>query len=300
MSLVQSILSFAIGDKDAERAVPPTGFTVRLTVFSAGVMAFLVVFALALSMAAGRLAERWGDELARSATVRISAPQAQLAAQTQAALAVLQTTDGIANARALTEDEQRDLLAPWFGATLSLDALPLPQIIEIVEDAGGFDAAGLRLRLSGEVPGAVLDDHARWRAPLVAAAGSLRVLGWLSILLIAAATGAMVTLAAGAALAANAQVIAVMRLVGAQDDYIARAFVRRFTLRAFGGAAVGTALGMLGVLLLPSASIEGGFLTGLGFQGAGWIAPLFIPVLAAMVAFAATRMAARSTLKDLS
>jgi cell division transport system permease protein len=54
---------------------------------------------------------------------------------------------------------------------------------------------------------------------------------------------AMITLAANAALAANAQVIGVLRLVGARDTYIARAFVRRFTLRALTGAAAGAAGG---------------------------------------------------------
>lgn len=296
----QSLLDFAIGDAQAEKAVPPTGFTVRLTIFSAAAMAFLVVFALALSLASGRLASRWSDELARSATVRISAPSEQMAAQTEAALNVLRTTSGIAEAKALSLDEQRALLAPWFGPELPLDALPLPQLIEIIEAPGGFDAAGLRLRLSGEVPGAVLDDHARWRKPLVAAAGSLRLLGWLAIALIALTTGAMITLAANAALAANAQVIAVLRLVGAKDSYIARAFVRRFTLRALGGAAAGTALGALAVMILPSASEEGGFLTGLGLQGAQWLLLIFIPILAACVAFLATRFAARNTLRNLT
>ncbi|MEN8892372.1 cell division protein FtsX [Planktotalea arctica] len=300
MSAFQSILDFAIGDAQAERAVPPTGFTVRLTVFSAGAMAFLVVFALALSLAAGRLADRWSDELARSATVRISAPSEQMAAQTEAALNVLRTTQGVQSARALNLQEQRDLLAPWFGPELALETLPLPQMIEVIETAQGFDGDGLRLRLAGEVPGAVLDNHARWRAPLVAAAGSLRLLGWLSILLIVLATGAMITLAANAALAANAQVIAVMRLVGARDSYIAQAFMRRFTLRALGGAGVGTLLGALALMLLPSASLEGGFLTGLGFQGAHWLLLLLIPVLAGVVAFIATRLAARNTLRSLT
>lgn len=300
MSALRSVIDFAIGDAQAEKAVPPTGFTVRLTVFSAAAMAFLVVFALALSLAAGRLADRWGDELARSATVRISASVEQMAAQTEAALNVLSTTEGVENARALSIDEQRDLLAPWFGSELPLDALPLPQMIEVIETAQGFDGDGLRLRLSGEVPGAVLDNHASWREPLVSAASSLRMLGWISIILIALATGAMITLAANAALAANAQVIAVMRLVGARDSYIAQAFMRRFTLRALTGAAVGTVLGGVALLFLPSASEEGGFLTGLGLQGGHWLLLLLIPILAAAVAFLATLLAARNTLRSLT
>lgn len=300
MDILNRILELLAGDPQADRAVPPTGFTARLTLWSSGAMAFLAVFALALSLATGRLADRWSAELAKTSTLRISAPQDQMDAQTRAALTVLQSTPGIAQARPLTDDEQRNLLAPWFGPDLPIETLPVPQLIEIIEDSDGYDPTGLRARLQAEVPGAVLDDHTRWREPLVEAASRLRLLGFVSMLLIAGATAAMITLAANAALAANSQVIRVMRLVGAQDIYIARAFVRRFTLRALIGAAVGTLLGTLAVMLLPSADAAGGFLTGLGFQGWHWLWPLVIPLLAALVAFIATRQAALRTLKEQS
>lgn len=295
-----TIRSLLMADKQADRVVPPSGFTAQLTLFVSGAMAFLAVFALALSLASGRLADRWASELARAATLRINAPSDQVAAQTQTALTILNQTPGIAEARALSKEEQAALLAPWFGPDLPLDTLPVPQLIEIVAGEPAYDPAGLRLRLSAEVPGAVLDDHTRWREPLVDAANSLRRLALVSILLIGGATAAMITLAANAALAANAQVIGVLRLIGARDRYIAGAFVRRFTIRALIGAAVGVALGMAGVLLLPEASDQGGFLTGLGFQGAGWLLPLAIPPLGAVVAFAATWAAARRTLKELT
>nr|WP_303623620.1 FtsX-like permease family protein [Shimia sp. CNT1-13L.2] len=290
---------FIVGDVYRDRVVPPSGITARLTGFAAAAMAFLAVFALALSLASGRLAARWGDELARSSTLRISAPAGQMADQTAAAIRVLETTPGVADARALSSDEQRALLEPWFGPELPVESLPIPQLIEILETEEGYDAAGLRLRLQAEVPGAVLDDHTRWRKPLEQAAARLRLLGIVAVLLIGATTAAMITLAAQAALAANAQVISVLRLIGAQDSYIAQAFVRRFTLRALAGALVGTVAGGAAVFLLPSAQEEGGFLTGLGFQGAAWLLPLLIVPLAGMVAFFATRAAARRTLRGL-
>jgi cell division transport system permease protein len=206
----------------------------------------------------------------------------------------------VESARALSDEEQAALLAPWFGADLPISQLPVPRLIEVIETADGYDASGLRLRLAAEVPGAVLDDHTRWRQPLVEAAGMLRRLGLFSLLLITGTMAAMITLAANSALAANGQVIEVLRLVGARDRYIATAFVRRFTLRALVGASSGMLLGVLAVSLLPEASVDGGFLTGLGFQGLGWFSPLAIPVLSALVAFAATRYAADRVLKGLS
>ncbi|MEZ5685522.1 MAG: cell division protein FtsX [Paracoccaceae bacterium] len=284
----------------AGRVVPPTGFTARLTLFTAAAMGFLAVFALALSLATGRLADRWSEALARSATIRISAPAEQMDLQLAAVLKVLAETPGVASFRALDLAEMEALLGPWFGPDLPVDALPLPRLVELVETDAGVDAEGLRLRLAAEAPGAVFDDHTRWRRPLVAAAERLRSLGLISLLLIGGATAGMITLAAQAALAANGQVIRVLRLVGARDGYIAGAFVRRFTARGFWGACLGTALGMAAVAALPKANDAGGFLTGLGFAGAGWLWPLLIPPLAALVAYLATRLAALRMLRRIA
>jgi cell division transport system permease protein len=300
MERFRAFLEIFNGDSNADRVVPPSGFTARLTSFTAAAMAFLAVFALALSLATGRLAARWDAELARTSTIRISAPEGQMAAQSAAVLEVLRTTPGIASARVMSDEEQRKLLEPWFGPDLPLDTLPVPRLIEVLEEGGGPDAAGLKLRLAAEAPGAVLDDHTRWRRPLVNAANRLRLLGAVAMLLIAGSTAAMITLAAQSALAANGQVIGVLRLIGARDVYIARAFVRRFTLRALLGACIGTVLAIIGVLFMPAAAEEGAFLTGLGFKGWHWILPLLIPPLAAFVAFWATRWAAFRTLSRLS
>jgi cell division transport system permease protein len=124
--------------------------------------------------------------------------------------------------------------------------------------------------------------------------------GWFVAGLILAAVAAMVTLAANAALAANAQVVAVLRLVGATDGYIVQAFVRRFTVRALIGSAMGVVLGMGAVWLLPSGGDMPSFLTGIGFQGAGWLVPLMLPIISAVVALLATAFAANRALRMLS
>ncbi len=284
----------------ALEVVPPSGPTAWLTIFTAGAMTFLCVFALALSLASGRLANRWSEALAKTSTIRLSAPAEQVQIQTDAILAALATTPGIASYRALDDSETRALLEPWFGPDLPVEALPIPRLIQVVEGEPGYDSEGLRQRLAAEAPGAVLDDHTRWRRPLAEAASRIRLLGALSIVLIGAAMAAMITLAARAALATNADVIRVLRLVGAKDSYIARAFVRRFTLRTLAGAAVGAAAGLIGVAALPAADAAGGFLTGLGFTGLGWLWPFALPPLAAIVAFAATRRAAFRQLRELT
>ena len=294
------VIQTLAGDARADRIVPPSGFTARLTAFTAAAMAFLAVFALALSLATHRLAERWSTSLAQSSTIRISVPLDQREAQTRAVLGILSATPGVESARALGPGEQRALLAPWFGPDLPIETLPIPQLVEVIETTEGYDAEGLRLRLAAEAPGAVLDDHTRWRRPLVRAAERLHMLGLGALALILCAMAAMITLAAMSALAANGDVMRVLRLIGARDTFIARAFVRRFTIRAAGGALAGTVAGMIAIWALPSVEQAGGFLTGLGFSGAGWLAPLLVPPVAGLTAFWATRLAALRALRSIS
>lgn len=287
------------GDPQLRRIVPPSGATAQLVIMAAAAMAFLAVFALALSFAAGRLASQWGSELADSATIQIAGPAETRASKTETALKILETTTGVAFARALTTEDQQALLEPWFGAGYDTTSLPLPQLIEIVRE-DDFDADGLRLRLTAEVPDAILDDHAAWRAPLVAAADRLRALAALSVFLMVLVMAALVTLAAKTALAANTQVIAVLRLVGATDRYIAQAFVRRFTIRASIGAAAGLVFGAIAVRSLPPVSGAGGLLSGLGFQGVEWLWPLLIPPVVGLITWAATHLSARGVLRSFA
>lgn len=295
---MRALLELMLGDPQADRAVPQTGMTARLTVFVAAVMAFLAVITLAVSLTTNRVASLWAADLAQSATLRLPADPATADALLLSALDVLETTPGVTRVRALSQDEQQALLEPWFGPDLPLDALPVPQLIEIVTDGDDYDVEGLRARLSAQVPGAILDDHTAWRAPLLDAAARVRLIGWSVIVLIGATVAAMITLAAQAALAANSRIIAVLRLVGAKDAYIARAFVRRFTLRAAGGALVGTLIGLGVVSLMPQGDATSSLLLGVGFEGAEWVWPLLIPVMAAIVAFFATRTAAFRRLRE--
>ena len=299
-ALFSALAALFVGDLQRDRVVPASGYTSTLTSLTAAAMAFLVVFALSLSLASYRLAQDWSEALEQSATLRISAPVEQLDAQVSRAIEILDTTPGIASARPLSSEEQSDLLTPWLGIDVPIETLPLPRLIEIVQTADGFDPQGLRLRLTGELPGAVLDDHVRWRQPLVQAANWLSVLGAVAIGLIGLTSGAMIILATRAALSANAQVIAVLRLIGATDAYIEAAFVRRFAFRTFIGAVIGTILGAGVAALFPGEEKQAVILTGLRLSGVEWLWLVLIPPSLSSIAFSATRYAANRVLQGLT
>jgi cell division transport system permease protein len=291
-----SVRGFLLGDVGPERVVPASGFTMTLTLAAAAAMAFLAVFVAAVAGGADRMGQTWRASLESTATVRVmSAEDEQVAAIAQ----LLAQTPGIESARQIDETEQVSLLEPWLGADLPLDLVALPVLFELTLTDEGPDAADLAARLSELAEGAVFDDHETWRAPVSAAADRLGAIALLSLVLIGVVTAAMIALAASASLAANRQVIDVLRLVGATDSYITRVFVRRFALRAAAGAAVGSLIGVITVALVPNSGNVTTFLS-LGFQGAGWLWPFAVPVAASIIAYGATYLAARRRLNEVS
>ncbi len=286
-------LAYFTKDVASDQIVPPKGNAAWLTGFAAAAMAFIAVFALSLSLAVGRLADYWSLDLARTATVQIVSDEADVQAQTNATLGILRNTAGISSADLIDRDSQLALLEPWLGSNLPTDTLPVPQLIAVRLTADGPDVESLKLRLQAEAPGAVFDDHSYWRTPILAASSRLRLMVSISLGLTALITVIIVVLSAHNALASNRSIITTLRLLGARDAYIAKAFVRRITMRATFGAIVGMALAMLAIYTFPAPPKDGGLLAGLTLSGADWVYPLFVPVMVAISAFIASRLAAR-------
>jgi cell division transport system permease protein len=296
-SVVNGALAYLRGTTGADRVLPTRGQGRAAVGFLAAVLAFLAVLAIALEMAATRLAADWSGDLAATATLQVYAPDAEIEEQARAALNVLRTTSGVHSVRMLDLAEQERLLEPWLGPDIPIESLPLPLMIEVAADRGALDRDDLALRLQAEAPGAVFDDHAAWREPLVATAGRLRLFALGLIGLVAAAYVAVLALAARGAVAENAPAIRTLRLVGARDGFISRALTRRFLLAATAGAAAGTAIGMLIVGMLPAGSEQGFFLVGIGLAGRSLALPLLVVPVAAVLAWAVTAATTRLGLR---
>lgn len=298
--LAEGLLAYLRGAGGPDRMVPPASQPLATVAALATLIAFGAVLALALAVAATRLADGWQEELADAATLQIFAPEDEIETQARAALDVLRETPGVTSVRMVDLSEQERLLEPWLGPDIPVEMLPLPLLVEVETDRGVLDEAALLVRLQAEAPGAVFDDHAAWREPLVATAGRLRT-GALAALAFAAVTlAAVLALAAHAAVAANGRVVETLRLVGAEDRFISRAFTRRVVLRAAAGAAVGTAAAMGVLALLPPASGQSFFPVGIRLDGWHWALPLAIPPAAAVIAWAASGTTTRARLRAWS
>lgn len=285
---------------DTPPIVPTTGWTAALTTLAATAMSFLAVLTLAAGIAANRLAADWRADLAGAATVRVSAPGEVRPARVETALEILRTTPGIAAARPLSDEEHVALLSPWLGEGVRYADLPAPRLIAVTLEGAGPDAEQLQARLDRDAPGAYYDDHQAWRGPLAEMARALEGLAWAAIGLIALTAAGMVAIAARATLAANHEIVRVIRLIGAEDSFITRAFVGRLAMRGLAGGLIGTALGVLGLRAMPGASGADGLAVSLTPGLLGWMAILIgVPLASAAIAWLTAALSVNLTLKRM-
>jgi cell division transport system permease protein len=273
-------------------------------------MVYLAALALAGTMLLNGLAARWDAGLAGTLTVQIppseepAASDAAAAADERlaAALNLLRTTPGVGAAEPLARKDIAALLEPWLGPGSRVAELPLPQLIDVsLEQGGDLDLAALARRLAEAVPGAEIEDHAHWRRQLVSLARSIELTTLLVVLLIAAAAILVVIFATQAGLSAHRDVIDVLHLVGARDDYVARQFQDHMVRKGLFGGAVGVLLAVATLYGFAHAAgdIEAVLLPRLGLAAGDWLLLAALVPAAALITMITARVTVRRVLGRL-
>jgi len=274
------------------------------------VMAFLAALALGASLIAERTAVGWRAGLSDRLTVQIvppaqsAAPGAGLDRETDAALAVLRATPGIAHAAALSQDQTLSLVQPWIGSDALVAELPLPRLIDATITPGaGIDLPALTRELRKAAPDSLLDDHARWISRLKGLAEAITWSAYGILLLIAIATASAVAFATRAGLQAHHEIVALLHQMGAQANFIARAFERHYFVSTLGASFLGAALAAIffaGAAALEFVGVEAvPFLPPLGLKLAEvpWL--LLVPAVSGIIALATARLSVLSALRQI-
>ncbi|MEE1656864.1 ABC transporter permease [Microvirga sp. CF3062] len=195
---------------------------------------------------------QWRSEIAREVTIQIR-PNAQrsIDQDVERAVALARQASGVEAAQAFSKEQSERLLEPWLGTGLDFNDLPVPRliVIKIREDAKP-DFASLRQALQRDVPGATLDDHALWVSRLSTMANTIIGVGVFLVSLVLVAAALAVIFATRGAMASNREVVEVLHFVGANDDFIAKEFQRRFFRLGLRGSAIGAGSAMILTLAL--------------------------------------------------
>lgn len=291
--------------------VPRNSIAGRALIAVVAIMTFLASLTTGAVILVGQAAGEWQADVAREVTIQVvPAPGRDTDATVTKAAAIARAFSGVGDVRVFSKEESSKLLEPWLGSGLTLGDLPVPRLI-VVRLASGetVDMARLNRLLIDQAPGATLDDHRGWIERMRAMAGTVVAGGIVILVLMLAATVLSVTFATRGAMATNRNVIEVLHLVGAKNNFIAGNFQRHFLVMGLQGGLIG---GGVAVLLFALAALIGYFTAGtaggdqsaalfgsfsLGFLG--YLAVLAQIVLSAVVTALTSRQTVNRTLEAI-
>jgi len=270
-------------------------------VFVVAVLCFLACVTALGVIAADRAAKGWSSQLAEEATVIVRARPGETPDSAAARAAeTLAGVSGVAEVRALEPQKAYDLVRPWLGDVADVEDLPVPRLVAVSLDQRRPASAGaLEAALKGQGVDAIVDDHSLWLKDVRRSAGIARGMGAVVFLLIAGAAAAVVAFATRAGLAAQRDVVEVLHLSGAEDDFIARLFQVRFAWVAAVAGLIGAGGAVLAGAILRMLGGSRGLTPALPIAWTDMLAVLPCPLLAAAVAALAARFTAGALIREM-
>jgi len=267
------------------------------------IMLFLTVLAGALGLGTRSAARSLDRQLAGRLTVQIVTPESALRdRQGAAVIAALKRLPDVKRATPVSREELATLLRPWLGSDGMDPDLPIPAMIDVdLVDASELAIARAIAAVQRIVPAARIDRQESWMAPVSDFMAMITSLAGALVLLMAAATAAVVILAARAGLETHRDTIQVLHMLGSTDIQVSRLFQRRIALDTLVGGMLGTALACAVIALvgMQVQALGSDLLSGVMLSARDWTLLLLLPVLFALLATFAARIAVTAALSRI-
>lgn len=234
--------------------VPAGSVTGRSLTVVITIMCFLASLTAGAVYMMNQSASAWLRDIASEVTVQIEAKEnIDLDRMVADVTGFLSRQPGVAQVRALSVSDAAELLEPWLGHTDALKTLPVPRLIAVEFDRSAppeFDA--LKTTLVRQYPGTTIDDHRRWQQQIRTITRSFALGGLAILLLVGAATTAIIVSATRSAMASNRDIVEVLHFVGATDRFIAREFERHFLRLGIRAGVVGALWATFVFIAMPT------------------------------------------------
>jgi cell division transport system permease protein len=235
--------------------VPAGSVTGRSLTLVIVIMCFFACLTAGAVYMMNQSAAAWLRDIGSEVTVQVEARErVDVDRQVVAVARWLEQQKGIRAARPISAAENAKLTAAWLGDGAMLKELPVPRLIAVEIDAWSPpDIEAVRAGLAAQHKGVTLDDHRHWRAQIRTVTRSFALGGLAILMLVGAATTAIIVSATRSALSTNREIVEVLHFVGASDRFIAREFETHFLWLGIKAGLLGALAAAAAFLALPFA-----------------------------------------------
>ncbi|WP_420407394.1 cell division protein FtsX [Hoeflea sp.] len=291
--------------------VPPLNVSGRALMVVIAIMSFLCALTLGAVTMVQEKAETWQGDVSSEITIQIRPEEGlDIEEALREVRDIALSHSGALTAEIVDRSSTARLLEPWLGEGFDMDELPVPRLVIVtIDEAAPPDFAAMRQALAEAVPSASLDDHRAWANRLISMARITVFVGVAILALMVATTMLTVIFATRGAMAGNRHIVEVLHFVGAETNFIAAEFQKRFLMIGLKGAAAGGLLAILAFLLLGAwqtnslATATNDQVTALfgrfALSGAGYVGIVGVVVLIAVMTAFTTRLTVVRTIREI-
>lgn len=196
---------------------------------------YSAVIALASCIFTNNLTREWKNSLNGHVTIEFQtysgSGEKMTQNQEQEALDVIKTFPGVKMVRKLRDADILKILEPWLAGTAIPDDFPFPVIFDVeTVNSNNADLLLLSDQLSKIFQGVKIHNHANWYIPIMDISNMLFVFAILLTILVCVTVCATVIFITRKTLNSYKDVVKMLQLIGATDDYIAAQFKKYYFL----------------------------------------------------------------------
>jgi len=202
----------------------------------------------------------------------------------------------------LSDNELHALLKPWLGNNVDIELLPIPKLLDVkIMNAKQFDYKELAVRMSEVSAQASINDHNLWLSRLLKFINSLKMLAVTVLLMVAGACMAALIYAVKTGLNIHRDIISILHIMGATDEYVAMNYVKQISQMSFAAGIIGTVLAIPAILIVGDMAkgIEAGIFNSVTFSVENWLVILLLPILSVIMTAVTSYITVVKTLRHM-
>ena len=263
---------------------------------------FLFSVALSGYFAIHSMTDGWNQDITGSLTVQIM-PESQVDAEANTmtlnkVINFFETMPQVQKVTLISDAQMQKIMSPWLGSNVEVESLPLPKILDVKIASDDFDYQKAADGLSDITANASIDNHRIWLGKLLKFTSSLQFLSLTVLFMLLIVSAFSIFYAAKTSLGIHANIIEILHIMGALDDYIAKQYARRsFWIGLFSGTA-GLLLSLLALHFIRkfSLSLDIGLMGNTSLQLSNWLLIFSLPLWAALLSMLTAYWTVRKTL----
>lgn len=269
-----------------------------------GVMVFLFSVTLAGFLMVNSVTENWNRGISGSLTVQIMPSSETLNTEENLlrinkVISFFEGRAGVEKVLLVSDEQMQRLMGPWLGKGVDIQKLPVPKLLDVrLGNSKGFDFDAVAAELKSVAPYASMDNHQIWLHRLITFADSMQKFALLILGMVLLASVLSIYYATSTSLGIHKDIIEILHIMGATDDYVARQYAfRGFWIGLFSGIG-GTLLALAAFLLLHrlAAGLNQGLIGDISLGGKGWLMIVSLPMWAALFSTVTAYFTVRRTL----